>query len=165
MKAEEIIKKEEIPEDECEVCYLHDKAHEVIGNKILCPHCGKDINDKEEIQCDMETIIVEETNTYESDETIENMLVVQCKHCNKYIGFKAIPIIYNGNHDIYYTGGKDYLPNEKIKISDEIKKNIKQYTDRIKAGENLQPYNLELWIEYEIEHIIAETLYKHGYKY
>jgi DNA-directed RNA polymerase subunit RPC12/RpoP len=164
MKASEIIKKELIPKGTCEICTLHDVAMDIMRNTIQCPHCNKTIN-TDRVDYTGEYKIVGETNYYSENQNIENMLTIECPHCNKSIGFKAIPIIYNGNHDIYYTGGKDYLVTDKIKLSNEIKQSIQQYTDRLKAGENLSSWNLETWIEYGIEHMIAEILFKHGLKY
>lgn len=164
MKASEIIKKELIPEDDCEVCALHDIARDVLKDIIQCPHCHKDIN-ADKIEYTGEFNIVGETNYYSEDQNIENILTIECPHCRKYIGFKAIPLTYNSNHDIYYTGGKDYLVTDKIELTEGIKNSIKQYTDRLKAGENLESWNLEKWIQYGIEHMVAEILYKYGLKY
>jgi DNA-directed RNA polymerase subunit RPC12/RpoP len=164
MKASEIIKKELIPEDDCEVCTLHDIARDMLRETMQCPHCGKHVS-VDKIEYNGEFNIVGETNYYSENQNIENMLTIECPHCNMFIGFKPIPLIYNGNHDIYYTGGKDYLVTDKIQLTEDIKKSIEQYTDRIKAGENLSAWNLETWIEYGVEHMIAEILFKHGLKY
>jgi DNA-directed RNA polymerase subunit RPC12/RpoP len=163
MKVEDIVKQNEIPEDECSVCYLHEIAYKKISNYIPCPHCKVNI-DVDTMYSNIETIVVGDHNGYTVGENIQTMPYLNCPHCDKPIAFKPIPIIYNSNHDIYYTGGKHYLTGEKPKLNDKIKASIIQYTDRIKAGESLEPWNLETWIKYDIEELIATYLYENGLK-
>lgn len=162
MLSKDIAKLEDIPEDECGVCYLHEKAYEKIENIIRCPHCKQEIKFND---LNISIVVVGEKNGYEENDKIEKMLAFDCNSCGKPIGFKTIPLIYNANHDIIYTGGKYYVTEEDApKVSDEILKSIEQYTTRIKNGEKLEPWNLKIWIEYEMEHILAKWLYEHGYK-
>lgn len=172
MKVKELLTKEEatkIAEEECLVCKVHEIAAEKIPNGIKCPHCGEyntiyqliddDIDDKYSV--------VGEVNYVddEMEQNIEKYLVGTCIHCDKHIALIPQEIIYNANHDILYTGGKDYLIDYNgLGDFSSITKSIEQYTTRIKNGENLQPINLSTWIRYDIEHIIAEYLYKKGFK-
>jgi hypothetical protein len=167
MKAEDILKKEEITEEDCGVCKLHEEAYKVL--KPICPHCNEHIilDGVLEDTIEVDSIsVVGETNGYSTDQNVELMPIRKCTKCNKYIAFKLIPIIYNANHDIYYTGGKDYtVVGEDIKMNDRMKYLIKNYTERLKAGENLDSWNLTYWLEGEMQHQIAEILYKKGLKY
>lgn len=164
MKAEDILKEEAIPEEKCGVCLLHKKAEEKLGNNIECPHCKKYIP-IEKIEYNLDTAIVGETNYYTKEQNVEKMFIANSPLCDEPIGFKAIPIGYNANHDIYYTCGKDYLINQKIEVGQKIREKTQEYTERLKAGENLEAIHLETWIKYELEHIVAQILYEHGLKY
>lgn len=169
MKAIDILKEEDIHEDDCGVCKLHEEAYKKL--KYVCPHCNETIKLEEglmdnTIQLDDTATVVGEVNYYDPEQNLELMPMVKCGGCHKYIGLKLIPIIYNGNHDIYYTGGKDYLATgEDIKMSDEMKKQIEQFTTRLKAGENLNAWNLIMWLEGSMQHQVAAELYKRGLKF
>lgn len=96
--------------------------------------------------------------------------VYECEGCEKIYAMMPIEINYNGNHDIFYTGEKTFLcrSEEEVlqeKIKDKMLKSIEQYTRRIKAGErNIDSWNLNYWLQGDIEHAIAEFLYEAGYK-
>ena len=175
MKAKDIIKAVDCPEEECNICHLHKKAEKLLQDrnvvKITCPHCN------ESIDCDWDNFdpyghdiqIVGETNMnmYDDNEEINACPIGQCSKCGERFAFMPTPIIYNANHDIYYTGGKHDLTKsiDNKKIKESILPLIKNYTDRIKSGEKtLNENNLYTWIEYEIEHLIAEYLYDNGLK-
>jgi hypothetical protein len=167
MKAEDILKEEEITEEDCGVCKLHEEAYKKLTS--VCPHCNTPIKLDGVLEDTIEVddiVVVGETNGYNRDQNVELMPIRKCKKCSQYIAFKPIPIIYNANHDIYYTGGKDYtVVGEDIKMSDRMKGQIKNYTERLKAGENLDSWNLIYWMEGAMQQQIAEILYKKGLKY
>lgn len=167
MKAEDIIKEVNIPEEECGVCYLHERAHEKLPKSILCPYaeCGKEIYYRD-LNTTRDVVIVGETNGYDAEENITRMIVEECPHCKKPIMFRPMPVIYNGNHDIYYTGGKKYIPEKhgEFNLPQSMKDKIINYHERVKAGENLEPWNLILWLERDVEAMVAEKLYEIGLK-
>jgi hypothetical protein len=74
MKAEDILKEEAIPEEECGVCLLHEKEEEKLGNNIECPHCKKYIPIGK-IKYDLDTAIVGETNYYTKEQNVEKCLL------------------------------------------------------------------------------------------
>jgi hypothetical protein len=170
MKSEDIIKEDDIPENECECCCLHKKAYEILKDEILCPKCNQPL---EEGGAGYDGyVVVGEGNYYNREHKIGKYPILSCNNCGsdyrEIYALMPIPIIYNGNHDIFYTGGKDYLIEDTDKINQSIKEkilpSIEQYTNRIKSGENLESWNLLTWIQYKIEHVIAEFLYENGYK-
>lgn len=169
MKAIDILKEEDIHEDDCGVCKLHEEAYKKLT--YTCPHCNKPIEIKDDIledniQVDDVATVVGEVNYYDPEQNVELMPTIRCKGCHNHIGLKLIPIIYNGNHDIYYTGGKDYLATDSdIKMTPEMKEKIQQYTERIKSGENLDTWNLVMWLESSMQHKIASELHKRGLKF
>lgn len=164
-KAGEIVTPEEmkkIEDDVCGVCHTHEQAYKVLPQEMNCPHCNGVIEYAQYHKDDL--VVVGETNTYDPEEKYRMMWVENCEHCGQRIGFLPVPITYNGNHDIYYTGGKEYVPTQKFQMTDEMKKNIENYHKRILAGEKLEPWNLITWLTYDMEHYVADILYKHGLK-
>lgn len=162
--ASDIVKEEDIPEDDCEVCHLHEEAYEALPKALSCPHCNAQITKVNITQGELS--IVGETNFYSPDQIVRMMAVEMCGECGNRYGLLPVPISYNGNHDIYYTGGQRYIVNEDgdFKLSDEMKFHINNYHERLLAGEDLEPQNLIVWLSYDIEHMVAERLYKYGLK-
>lgn len=86
-----------------------------------------------------------------------------------------IPIVWNANHNIHYTGGRTYLLKEEDtkfakSIFKAIEASIKQFVER-----KLHPKddgdrhltvedNLMLWCSRDIEEAYAKWLYDHGLK-
>lgn len=149
-----------ITDEDCRVCKAHETAYGIISS-VCCPSCNKPLDE----YLHKEEVLVGETNVGEDSEIIEMMEVATCNHCGKRLAFKPIPIIYNGNHDVYYTGGASYVPGLEITLSDEIKESIEQYTQRIKAGENLDSWHLNTWIGHNINSMVAGILKKNGLKF
>lgn len=119
MKAIEIIKYQDIPEDSCDVCYLHRKAKEKLKDYILCPHCGARLKRLNIFNSNSYKTIIEKDN----DNNIINKHIMPtqtCTVCSNEFAFKPIPIIYNGNHNIYYTGGRAFLVTSSPKITPDI---------------------------------------------
>lgn len=160
MKAKDIIAENNIPEDECNVCKLHDEAQ--IKLNVVCPHCNEAI-DIENRDYDIE--VVGEGNFYDEEHVIEKMGVFQCEYCEGRIAMKLIPIKYNGNHDIYYTGGRNYVVDEKICLTPHMEWLIEDFTTRLKSGESLEAWNLKAWLTGEMEKEIARILYEKGLKF
>ena len=84
------------------------------------------------------------------------------------------PIEYNGNHSIFYTGGRTYLEdNDMQELSNQIFKaiqpSINNYIERKlnpknKIDENLNLNNIELWTSRDVDEILANWFYEHGMK-
>ena len=177
-KQNNIISREEIEklnEDICDVCYLHEQAKTFFQEKCvqksdkqiydLCPICN------ERLQIYNENYdVIGGHNEYTEEEIISYNQIKVCSNCNKYFAMMPIEIIYNGNHDIFYTGGNCFFnKTEKEllmkKIKDSLTKSTEQFVKRIRTGDkSLNEWNLEYWNENEIEHAIAEFLYKKGLK-
>jgi predicted RNA-binding Zn-ribbon protein involved in translation (DUF1610 family) len=171
MKVNELLTKEEalkINKEECLVCKVHEIAAEKIPNAIKCPNCGtyNTLHQLLGYDLDYKYSVVGEVNYIEDEmqQNIEKYLVGNCIGCGKYIALISTEIIYNGNHGILYTGGKDYLINDDLEDFSKIKSSVEQYTRRIKDGEALNPDNLLSWMRGDIESIIATYLYKNGFK-
>lgn len=143
-------------DDTCGLCAIHDLADSKIDG-LVCPKCSLPIS-----LDDANMKVVGETSAADSEESIIKVPVISCR-CGATIALIPIEIIWNANHDVYYTGGKRYIIS-KINFKHRLLPHIKQYHDRILAGENLRPYELEVWLQYEIEHIIAEYLYDNDLK-
>jgi predicted RNA-binding Zn-ribbon protein involved in translation (DUF1610 family) len=163
MKAEDIVKEEDIDSNECDVCQLHDEAEAKLH--MACPNCGGEIR-SDDLQ-DLTVRAVGETNYYTKDQIVEKMPLTTCRSCRQVIAFKAIPVIYNGNHDVYYTGGKNYLFDANdVKMTESMVGHIEDFVRRVKEGqEGLDAWNLRTWLERDMEEQMATLLYKRGLKY
>lgn len=159
MKDKKIISPEEIENiDDCGVCILHQKAYEKMQKEMVyCPFCFKD-----QTYC-ADWKIVEETNSYHAEEKIKILPVKMCIYCNEYFSLMPTKIIYNSNHDIYYPGGKTFLTDDadlNQELKESILEPIEQYTQRLRAGEKIEPWSLAWWISSAIESAVAKYLYE-----
>lgn len=175
-KESDIIDLETVSEDECGSCATHESAYKFFKNKlteedeetILCPVCNSPMvkgcsgyEDKVVLTWDNGTNPNGEVGYYP---------IYDCTHCKKPYALIPTQVHYNGNHDIFYTGGKRFLNYDdeellKSKVKNEMLKSIDQYTRRIKDGEtSLDSWQLNYWLQGDIEHAIAEFLYEAGYK-
>lgn len=168
MKTGDIIKEEDISADGCSCCQVHDKAYEVIQDHVICPSCNESIEGFF-IKWD-EWTVVGEANFYDKDHAIGKYPVEVCPNCDEYIALMPQQITWNANHDVYYTGGKEYL-NDKHEgeifdlAQKKIEASIHQWKTRYDNGEKiLTEWQLALWIKRDITHSIAEYLYKKGLK-
>lgn len=166
IRGKDFINAKEITEDDCGVCEVHKQAFEkIFKDNVLCPKCNKPL----QFVNISNTVVIGETNAGDIDtlkeEIFRNAPTIICENCNAYISLIPTEVIHNANHGIYYTGGKNYIPDDlKIDLS-KIEAHVKQYTERIKQGENiLSPWHLMIWIQNDIEKIIATELYKRGLK-
>jgi hypothetical protein len=174
-KEKDIINLDDLKEEDCRICETHKAAYKFFRNKanwvdeaiVYCPLCNKPLMKG---FMDYTSAVVSWDNGPNPEGAIGLYDLYECEECKKVYAMMPIEVRYNGNHDIFYTGGKSFLsPSEEEvlskKINDSMLKSIEQYTNRIKAGEQgLEPWNLNYWIKGDIEQAIAEFLYEAGYK-
>lgn len=158
------LKMQEDKNSECLLCATHEKANETITDGVVCPYCG---HNHTHFNFDNFSV-VGMANYYDPNQKIGKFIVDNCENCNESFALMPEKIHYNGNHDVYYTGGKDYLEDDENKIFLEAKKRIekslKQWVDRYEKGEKLDPMYPALWIKRDITHAIASYLFEKGYK-
>ena len=168
------VEKETGKEVGCEICYTHIKAYDFFKSKNehqsvipnpFCPHC------KEQMDCGEDNIVVGETNYSDPRNKLYYTNIYICKHCGKTVCLVPEDVKYNGNHDIYYTGGRDYiLDDQKLKplledITKRINVQVMDYVTRKLAGENtLSDWNIQYWCSNQIEKAICNFLYEAGVK-
>lgn len=153
-----------VPEGEegpCELCDLHDRfgMHETT---LRCPKC------EAAVPWSFVLRPVGSSNTMGDDDEIRFGAVTKCT-CGATIALLPVEIQYNGNHSVYYTGGRNYLHRED---TDRLRKRLKEISEplirnwekRIRAGESLETWNLECWLENAVEKVVAETLVELGRK-
>ena len=176
----------------CQICYTHKKAYEYFDSdekkenlvkipRPRCPKCGNKLD-----RCYNYTsstrnnAIVSETNYTNPNGNIGLYSIWECDKCeNKYghnltFALMPEPVVHNANHDIYYTGGKDYMIDNEMEeiaglIYEKIMPSILQYIERKMNpkdpfDERLGPWNISTWCKSDIEHAIATYLYRHGLK-
>lgn len=175
----------------CEICYTHEKAYKYFSEDEKpeneetipiprCPICGKRLIRRVNYTTMAGNAIVSEVNYSNPNGNIGFYSIWECESCtDKYDNTQLFalmpePIGWNGNHDIYYTGGKKYIETEEINelltlVKNNVMPMIMQYVRRVLQPEdfidkNLSEKNLEWWCSGEIEHAIAEWLYNHGLK-
>ena len=154
------------PEGECTVCHVHKLAYKSIPNDhtIRCPHCHK------HVCVGLESTVVGEANFYDPDHSIDRYPVGTCPECGATIMPRPEIISHNANHDIYYTGGREYLEHDvasKILIDsvfEELKKQANNFITRRDAGEKLEPWHIATWSKGVIEEAVAKYLFDKGYK-
>jgi len=164
----EILSEEEVDklgEDTCELCETHNAAYAHIPDGVVCPYC-KHNNEYP----DYEYKVIGTCNGYIPDEDIGKYPVVECEKCAEYIMMKPLKVMYNGNHDIYYTGEGHFLPYDKVKddmfskLSKELEEHITNWKRRTDAGELISVHNLVYWLKGDIESAIAQYLKEQGIK-
>lgn len=175
-KQSDIIKRENIPENECDICYLHEQAYKFFEEKeavldkdqIECPCCNMLIENYS--LGDDGKVVVGGHNGYDPDEKIGYYKVYKCDNCGKIFALIPQEIKYNANHDIFYTGGKVFL-NESdrkllmTKISELMTISTRQFVERVRSGERgLSERNLQYWNQGDLENAISEFLYEREMK-
>ena len=86
-----------------------------------------------------------------------------------------VPIEWNANHDIYYTGGDRYLIEKEHEelaamIFEGIKPDIEQFIQRKLNPKNpfdrdqLNMDNVMLWVKRSVSGSIAKWMYENGWK-
>ena len=163
---DEAKKEDEKENGECLLCLTHDLAQDKIETGLVCPYCNAKyyygITDED-------YTVVGMANYYSPEYNIEKLITIQCSGCGKYFSLFPEKINYNANHDVYYTGGKDYLNDDDenqifLEAQKAIEKSLKQWKDRYKAGQKLDESYPALWIKRDITNAIAKYLYEKGLK-
>ena len=158
----------------CEICYTHIKAYDYFKSKShvkelisspICPNC------KKQMILEADDVVVGEVNYSDPKNKIYYTNIYKCEECDKEICLLPNDVEYNGNHDIYYTGGRDYLNDDnKLKslledITKRINVQVTDYVTRKLAGEDtLSEWNIRYWCSGEIEKAICNFLYEAGVK-
>lgn len=145
--------------DDCDVCALHESFAKHV-DATLCPKC----NDETYLWVSSDTLrVVGSSNIVNDDDYINVYPVDTCPGCGAVFAWIPTPIIYNGNHDIYYTGGAHFLVDD-FTMGEALIPMIQKYTDRIAHGEFLTPRDLNHWIRHVVEYTVAKYLVDHGFK-
>lgn len=168
MKMKDILPENEAnkKDDECLLCLVHELASDKIEDCLICPYCG--IKHYHNIT-DHDYTVIGMTNSYSPEDDIKKLITLSCPKCGEYYSLFPEKIEYNANHDVYYTGGKNYLnDDDENKIFKEaqksIEKSLKNWKDRYESGEKLGEMYPALWIKRDITHAIAKYLYEKGLK-
>ena len=164
---EDEAKKEDTKEDgECLLCLTHERAYNIIKIGLVCPYCNTkhpyDITDDD-------YAVVGMINSYSPEDNIEKLITIKCFECGEYFSLFPEKIDYNANHDVYYTGGKNYLNDDDenqifLEAQKLIEKSLRQWKDRYEKGEKLDEHYPALWIKRDITSAIAKYLYEKGLK-
>lgn len=156
----------------CQICYTHQKAYEKFDEEYtdeinvlpICPKCGERI-----VHEDLH--VISEVNYSNPDGEIGYYPVFYCHSCQEYFAYMPIPITYNANHDIYYTGGRRYIEDDNQKklvndVFEAIKPNIEQYVRRVvdEKEKGLSLWNVQTWSERAVEDAVANWLYENNMK-
>lgn len=152
-------------ENECVLCATHEDAYKKIPDGIVCPYCEHN-HEHAEIK---NYTVVGMTNGYEPDDKISKLPVMTCDKCDEYFALMPEKINYNANHDVYYTGGGNYLNNDDenkifLVAQKKIEASLTQWVERYDKGEKLDPSFPALWIKRDITHAIASYLFEKGLK-
>lgn len=169
---EKVPDKDENGNDNCDCCFMHKLAYKFLKG-CQCPHCKKQFDFSEVPSLFYEylqeqILVIGEDNGIDPNQQYIKAPFIKCPHCNEHIAFMPQAITWNANHDIYYTGGKSYIPalhhTLPEKVRESIKEKIQQFKDRLLAGENLDAKFPTMWIEGDIIECLATILYENGYK-
>ena len=159
----------------CEICHLHDKAYEKFEEDRLwnipvshCPTCGCRMSSHPQSD-ENDSAVVSETNSYTSDGNIGYYPIFYCDKCDTTYALMPTPVIYNGNHDIFYTGGRKYVvdkeQNELVKsVASSCISDVEQFLSRKENEDSITTDNLKIWLKNSVEHKIASWLYNQGLK-
>lgn len=177
----------------CHICYTHREAYKkLVPLQVatgfvkkrslipLCPRCGKPLSMG---YGGYTEAVVSEVNYSLPDGEIGYYEIWHCEHCandpkNKYpqaaYAMMPIPVSYNANHDIFYTGGRDYPESIELEnLVDDIFKacvpSILQYvkrklTPKDFGDENLDTNNVICWTKNDVTKVICNWLYEKGWK-
>jgi hypothetical protein len=141
-------------DDPCLLCELHRQAHASITPGALYTYNENDI------------IVIGETNGKDLDQHFRKAFRWDCPTCGHTSIVQLTPILWNANHDVYLTGGREFLVDYNHGLHEKMKEKllplITNYHERLLQRERLEPWNLLSWMEYAMEGIIANILYEHG---
>lgn len=152
-------------DETCLLCAAHEEAYKKIADGVVCPYCKH--NHEQSITEDY--AVVGMSNYYEPEDKIGKFLVSTCDECGGYFALMPEKINYNANHDVYYTGGKDYLNGDEeneifMAAEEKIQASLNQWVERYEKGEKLDAFYPALWIRRDITHAIAAYLLEKGLK-
>lgn len=168
MKMKDLLSEEEAKKvydsDECTICKVHEMGYREINDTINCPWC-----DHEHSLSDFDFQVVGEANFYSPDQLIHKYPITVCLGCGNNFALAPYKIQHNGNHDIYYTGGDHYLPDDcDTEIFNNLEKEIEgklgNWIERYEADEKLNSSYPALWIRRSVTEAIAKYLYDKGFK-
>lgn len=174
---------EQADENSCGLCHVHEKAYKYFEAErdrknydspfFECPWCGERIPHSDMLSLGHLTVIGE-SNRGQPDEKMYCAPMDKCPKCDEHFALLPEKIQWNANHDVYYTGGRDYLIDDARdflkeglgkRLDEIIRPSVDDYTKRIKAGEHgLDSWNIIYWISGKLEHFVAEELYRRGLK-
>lgn len=138
----------------------------------VCPKCGN------VVECDYASgydyAVVSEANFYVPEGQIGYYKIYHCEECEQTYAMMPIPIVYNANHDTFYTGGRQYAEDDEVKklcssVAGKLMPLINDYIERRENPEHpldkcLTIDNVDGWCTGDIEHLICNWLYEKGYK-
>ena len=179
----------------CLICETHERAYkffdkdEMLDNMVKitkprCPKCGKFLSQEWCNTTMANNAVVSEGNYSNPEGQIGLYSIWECEDCADKLNITngpnyalmPVPVSHNGNHDIWYTGGESYIIDDELDefiklIYDKIMPSIENYVKRKLNPEGVYDTqilginNLRLWCKGDIEHALAEYLYKRGLKY
>lgn len=148
----EIKKIEEDGDDACEVCTLYqlfyEKYQKLVTEEMqhtcnqlatvvvpLCPKCNKPLHSG--TSYGYTEGVVGGSNSIEEKEEMQYCQLWHCTDCDQDYAMMPIPIEWNANHDILYTGGSCYLTDDDesllvSKIKERMRESIEQFVERVK---------------------------------
>lgn len=163
---------DEETQEACSLCEAHTVAAEKLPSNLPCPHCGAALP-FDNIAIDAAHMggltVVSETNGDVLTQRFCKLPVGRCDECQGHVALWPLPIIYNANHDVYYTGGAKYLPSKEMnealdaKIGKIVEERVASWQQRREAGEPLQVWQLGLWIKYAAQEVMAQYLVENGF--
>lgn len=168
--SEKEAKKIQSSDTECSLCVTHERAYKKIPNGIICPYCGHNHREDGNFIVIPDYKVVGQHNAYDPEEEIAKYPVFNCDKCGEHIALIPEKVMWNGNHDVYYTGGKHYFPHAEAeseifqKVQAKMEAHLKQWVERYEAGDKVSTSNVALWLRRDIESAIAEFLFEKGFK-
>lgn len=193
---EKVIKEKEEVHGEnhvCDICTLHEVFEDMYGSIVsednavinkaffgddcivtpLCPKCDKPLSPGTS-HFGHTVGSVGGSNTVDETEEMQYCQLWHCEECDQDYAMMPTPIVWNANHDIFYTGGVHYLTDddEKLllnKIGDRLSESINRFVIRVKnpkdnIDKSLSEWHLNLWMKRGISEAVAEFLREKGFK-
>jgi hypothetical protein len=165
MKIKDLAGWAERDEESCTICDAHELANAQIDDStaLCCSNCKEPMEPDGIISLFTDVQTVSQDNGNDEEQEIVKRRVYICDKCHQSSALVLRPIIYNGNHDIHYTGEGAYIPvdhddlDKAIRLA--IEPNIEQFYNRIIDGnpQGLKPFNLITWLRYDIHKLISHA--------
>lgn len=94
-------------EDRCDTCSLYSDSDKSIRD-MVCPKCSSPLDWS---SYDFDLALVGSNNSNKQEEQMfRKWPIGRCCNCDSVIALVPTLIVYNANHDIYYTGDEFKLP-------------------------------------------------------